>query len=123
MLGPNERTAMRGWLVFLSLFEVSPLYNYLIKDARMEGFFSTLKNARPEKRVWSMVLALLVLCRLLAAWNPDEPGVMLHCAAVHVLEAVVFGNEWLVHKSQGGAPVFVIIVLNAVWFSSAALRL
>ena len=116
-----ERTALRGWLTALALFEVPQLHKYLLADGSFQGgFFSTLRNARPEKRVWSLVLALLVVCRVQAAIWPDSPGVLAHCAVVHVLEALVFGNEYLTHKGQGNAPIFTIIVVNALWFLSAA---
>ena len=41
---------------------------------------------------------------------------------VHVLEVVVFGYEKFKHNSAGGDAVYSIIVANAVWFVSAAMR-
>jgi hypothetical protein len=121
MLGDGEKTALRGWLVATALFEVPQIVS-IERGAPLAGFFSTLKNARAEKRLWSMLLAMLVCSRIQAAAYPTSPGVMAHCAAVHAIEAVVFGAEYLVHKSNGEKPIFAIIVANAVWFASAALR-
>ena len=121
-LGPLETKLLRGWLFFLTVFEFPNLHGYLIKNTPMNGFFSTMKNARPEKRAWSMVLALLCFARLQAVFFTNSGGVLTHNAAVHVLEAVVFGYEKFKHNSAGGDAVYSIIVANAVWFVSAAMR-
>ena len=121
MLVGTEKMALRGWLVAIALFEV-PNIAALLKGAPLDGFFSTLKNAPAEKRAYSMILAFLMLSRFQAAAYPSAPGVMAHCAAVHALEALVFGVEFLVHKSKGNTPIFSVILANAVWFASAALR-
>ena len=119
----SELQYLRYWLGAIALFEVPEIVGYLLQNKPLAGFFSTLKNDRPEKRLWCMVLTFLVLARVQAVVHPTAPGVMANCAAVHVLEAVVFGYEYLKHNSNGNAPIFAIILANAVWFTSVAMRL
>ena len=66
-LGSTEVSLLKGWLVLIGLFEVPNLYNFLLKNADLDGFFSTLNNDRPEKRSWCLVLALLMLSRFQTA--------------------------------------------------------
>ena len=122
-LGPTEMKLLRGWLVFLGVFEFPNLYNLLVANKRLEGFWSTMRNERASKRCWSFGLALLVFARFQAAADPTSKSALVHNAAVHILEAVVLGREYMVHGSKGSAPVMAIIALNAVWFASAAGRL
>ncbi len=121
MISATELKLLRGWLVAIALFEAPNLHDYLVKNKPLNGFFSTLKNARPEKRCYSMVLVLLSLARLQAAWSPTASA-LWHNAAVHVVEAVVFGREYLKHGSNGSRLIFSIIVANAVWFTACAAR-
>ena len=118
-----EMLALKVWLLFLTCFEMVEIYKYLMRNVPFDGFFSTLKNDRPEKRLWSMVLVFLMLARLQAAFYMDSPGVLTHNAAVHILEAVVFGYEKIIHGGNADNGVFAIIVLNAIWFVSAAMRM
>ena len=69
-----------------------------------------------------MVLTFLMLSRILAGFYTLSPGVLGHAAAVHVLEALVFGYEKVIHGDNGSNGIFVIIILNACWFLSAAIR-
>ena len=122
-LGPVEMVALRAWLVAITLFELPNFYEYLIsRGGKLNGFFSTLRNAPPEKRAWSIVLALLCLARVHAAAYPLSEGALTHNAAVHVLEAITFGYEFLVKHSNGNWTIFSIIIGNALWFTSAAFR-
>ena len=91
MLSPTEETCLQYWLLAIALFELPNIYGYLVTGSSLDGFFSTLANKEPEKRLWSMVLTFLVLARVQAAAFPDHPGALWHNAAVHILEAVVFG--------------------------------
>ena len=120
---PTEVKLLRGWLVALTLFEIPNLSGYLLHNAPLNGFFSTMKNARPEKRVWCIVLTMLCFARLQAVFYTNSPGVLVNNAAVHVLEALTFGYEKYKHGSNGSTGVFSIIVANAAWFVSAALRI
>ena len=122
-LGETELVALRTWLVFLTLFELPNFWQYLVSPTgRLDGFFSTLHNGRAEKRAWSIVLALLCLARIHAVVYHQSEGALAHNAAVHVLEAVTFGYEFLVKRSNGNWTVFSVILANAFWFTSAALR-
>ena len=108
----------------ITLFELPNFWEYLVSPTgRLDGFFSTLRNGRAEKRAWSIVLALLCLARLHCAIYPLSEGALVHNAAVHCLEAVTFGYEFLVKRSNGNWPIFSIILVNALWFTSAAFRL
>jgi len=121
-LGSLELKILRGWLFILMLFEVPNLNDYLLKNSPNNGFFSTMRNRRPEKRAWSFVLMLLCLTRWQATFYTESEGVLTHNAAVHVLEAIVLGWEKFKHGSNGSNGVFSVIVANAIWFSSAAMR-
>lgn len=71
--------------------------------------------------MWTLLLAFLVTARLHAFFYTESPGAMLHCAAVHALEAFAFVSE---HRrgAKSNAIVNAIIVANAVWFASVAFR-
>jgi hypothetical protein len=64
-------TVMRGWLVFLALFEVPPIYNALSTPPGAErqpaGFASNLQPFGAERRLWAFMLGLLVCSRVAAA--------------------------------------------------------
>ena len=121
-LGSFELQLLRAWLIILTIIEIPNINSHLFRDSKIDGFFSTLKNDRAEKRLWSMVLAFLMLSRLQAAFYTLSPGVLIHTAAVHILEAFVFGYEKFVHGDNGSSGIFVVILLNAFWFLSAAVR-
>ena len=121
-IGSLELQLLKGWLIILTIVEIPNINSHLLQDSRIDGFFSTLKNERPEKRLWSMVLAFLMLSRLLAAIYTLSPGVLIHTAAVHILEAFVFGYEKIIHGDNGSNGIFIVILLNAFWFLSAAIR-
>ena len=128
MVGDTELMICRGWLGAIALFEFPEIFALLSKGKPVTGFFSTLKREKgegngSEKRVWAMVLTFLVLSRVQAVAYTHSPGVMTHCAAVHTLEAVVFGYEYFKHKSKGNSVIYAIILANALWFSSVAYRL
>lgn len=54
MLSELEQTYLVYWLFAIAAFEVPNVYNYLIADAPLNGFFSTLTNASPERRLWCL---------------------------------------------------------------------
>lgn len=54
MLSELEQTCLVYWLFAIAAFEVPNVYNYLIADAPLNGFFSTLTNASPERRLWCL---------------------------------------------------------------------
>ena len=91
MLSPTEEMCLQYWLIALALFELPSIYGLLVTGTSLNGFFSTLANKEPEKRVWSMVLCFLVFARVQAAAFPDHPGALWHNSAVHILEAAFFG--------------------------------
>ena len=121
-ISPLELRLLKGWLSVITLFEVPNIYGYLVTNAPLSGSFSTLRNARPEKRVWCIVLSLLMLARMQAIVYTRSPGVLANNAAVHILEALTFGYEKYAKGSNGGGAIYSLIVANAVWFLSAAMR-
>jgi len=116
----TKESALKSWLLILAAFELIEIYRYLIKNVPIDGFFSTLKNNRAEKRLWCMLLCCLALTRVHAAFNLDNSSVLIFNAVVHILEALVFGYEKFMHSSNGGSLIFAVIVFNASWFSYAA---
>ena len=122
-IGVLELTLLKAWLVILTLVEVPNINGYLFQNANLDGFFSTLRNERPEKRLWCMVLVFLMMSRIQAAFFMHSPGVLTHTAAVHIFEAVVFGYEKVAYGGNGSNGILFCIVANAVWFASAAMRI
>jgi hypothetical protein len=122
VIGALELKLLKAWLLILTLFEVPEINRYLFQDANLDGFFSTLRNETPEKRVWCMVLVFLMMSRIQAAFFMHSPGVLIHTAAVHIFEAVVFGYEKIVYGGNGSNGILFCILANAIWFSSAAMR-
>ena len=116
----TEESALKSWLLILAGIEVINVYRYLIQNVPIDGFFSTLKNNRAEKRLWSMLLCFLAFTRVHTALNLDNSNVLIFNAAVHILEALVFGYEKFVHSSDAGGFIFVIVAFNAGLFSYAA---
>ena len=121
-IGSIELQLLKAWFFILTIVELPNINAHLFQDSRINGFFSTLQNGRAEKRLWSMVLAFLMLSRIQAGFYTLSPGVLSHTAAVHILEAFVFGYEKMIHGDNGSNGIFVIILLNAFWFQSAAIR-
>ena len=68
------------------------------------------------------ILSFLMLSRLQALFYTLSPGVLTFTAAVHTLEAFVFGFEKMVHGDNTSNGIFLVILLNAFWFISAAIR-
>ena len=122
-IGGLELTLLKAWLLIITLFEVLEINRFLFQDDNLDGFFSTLKNERPEKRLWCMILVFLMMSRIQAAFFMHSPGVLIHTAAVHILEAVVFGYEYIVYGGNGSNGILFVILANATWFSSAAMRI
>ena len=122
-IGATEVKLLTVWLTIITLFELSEIYKYLFQDANLDGFFSTLANERPEKRLWCMVLAFLMMSRIQAILFMNSPGVLIHNASVHILEAVVFGYEKFFHGGNEPIGTFFVVLLNAAWFTSAATRI
>lgn len=120
-LGETEQILLRGWLVAITIFEIPNFHNYLVKGGKLDGFWSTMLNAGPEKRCWCFGLALLCLSRMQAAADPN-PSALYHNAAVHIVEAIALGYEYKIAGSKGAPPIFAAILANAFWFLSAALR-
>ena len=123
VVGLLELSLLKAWLFILTLVEVSNINSYLFQDANLDGFFSTLRNERPEKRLWCMILVFLMMSRIQAAFFMHSPGVLIHTAAVHIFEAVVFGYEKVVYGGNGGNGILFCILANAIWFASAAMRM
>ena len=86
----------RGWLGFLAVFELPAIYGHLITCSKVTGIFKHLKPTRggAERRLWSMVLMLLVISRAVACAYPTKAS-LIHTSAVHTAEAVFFGAETL----------------------------
>lgn len=114
---------LRGYLVVMAIVELPEIYNFLVVGASLSPtYFSTLADADPERRLWSFLLVLLVLSRLLAAAQPESRAVRLHCAAVHVAELAALGGEKLRHGSNGDDGVILaLIISNAVLLSGWAM--
>ena len=93
---------------------------YLNQNVLVYGFFTKLKNNRPEIRLCCRLLSCLTLTRVHAALNLDTWNVLIFNAAVHIVEALVFGYEKFVHSSDAGGFIFAIVAFNAAWFSYAA---
>ena len=70
-----------------------------------------------------MVLVFLMMSRIQAAFFMRSPGVLIHTAAVHIFEAVVFGYEVKVYGGNGSNGILCCILANAIWFFSAAMRI
>ena len=105
----------RCWLGFLALFELPAIHAHLYEEKRVTGFFGRLANGGAERRLWSMVLLLLVITRTLAFIAPTRES-LTHCAAVHAAEAAFFGVEKLRYGGGGSAAILAVIVLNAFFF-------
>ena len=116
----NLLTIARVWLAFLALFELPSIYAHLIQDKRATSFYNRMNNSGPERRLWSMVLVLLVTSRAIACAAPT-PASMTHCACVHIVEALFFGAERLFYKGACEPIILGIIILNAMFFSYIAL--
>ena len=115
-------TALRAWLIFLSLFELPEIHGFLVGDKSLaDGFGSELRDGGAERRLWSTFLACLVLARVAAARDPRSPTVVFHNAAIHVLELVYFGVEKRRYGCNGDEPILVIVAINALVFAALAL--
>ena len=106
----------RGWLLFLALFELPALYQHLWQGKRVRGFFGNLANGGPERRLWSMVLSLLVISRVVTFARPTSAS-FIHCGACHSAEAIFFGAESRLFGGKGGIGILAILVFNAFFFS------
>ena len=104
---------------FLALFEFPEMYKHFIQGFKIKGFFRQLADAAPERRLWTMVLLLLVANRVITCIAPT-PVSMAHCSAVHIIELVMFGAEKLVFKGGGDALILGVIAFNAVFFTYLA---
>ena len=114
-------TIARYWLAFLALFELPAIYSHLVAGGKVGGFFGKLQNAGPERRLWSMVLVLLVVSRAIAALHPT-PASLAHCSAVHITEAVFFGAEHVISNGKGADSIILgVIVFNAIFFTHVAM--
>ena len=122
MISSTEQKILQGWLLCLTVFEIPNLHQFLVKNGPLNGFYSTLKNSGPEKRVYSLVLMFLCVARLQALIYTNSPGVLANNAVVHILEAIFFGIEKFKFNSNGSDGIFAIIVANAAYFLSCALR-
>ena len=83
---------VRVWLAILAAFELPDIADTLLHPAeRGAEAHGSLKCNYPAtagaRRVWALMLTLLVLSRLLAVVLPHSRIVALHCGAVHVAEA------------------------------------
>jgi len=101
--------------------DITHTHTHIEKKGELDGFASRMRNGPAEKRIWSLVLVFLVLARVQAAYDPENA--MVHCAAVHVVEALAFGRELFNYGAKAPKLIFGIIVANAVWFVSAAMRM
>ena len=109
---------VQHWLLILALFELPAIMHLAQGEpGHLKGYASNLEDEPAERRTWAFMLALLVLARLHAATDPDARMARIHCAAVHVLEAFVFGGEKLVHGAEGSDFILGIIFANAAGFS------
>ena len=113
--------ALRTWLVILALFEIPPIVVHLIGGAPLDMFGAGLGDSASARRVWCFMLALLVCSRVLAATCPSR-GVAMHCAVVHILEAVVLITEaGVVGDFDNKQLLCGAIIANAVLLSGWAL--
>ena len=122
-IGSTELSLLKFWFFILTIVELPSINTLLFQDeGSMDGFFSAVTNDRPGKRFKCLFLALLMLSRIQAGFYTLTPGVLVHVAAVHVLEAFAFGYEKLVNGDNSSNGIYVIVLFNALWFLSAAMR-
>merc|ERR1719171_376477 len=96
------------------------IHQCLVQRKDFTSFNSLLHQGGAERRLWSLLLALLSLARLVAAAVPSSRAVRAHCAAVHILELLHFGQERLRFGAGGDTPTLVVIAANAILFSAWA---
>lgn len=116
-------TALRGWLLFTSAFELPLIYN-CIKNGKLEGLYQNLQNTGAAKRLVAFALSALVTVRLAAAADIENVTLQWQNAAVHVLEAIYFGREMLIlgPKGKKEMPILCIIFLQALCYCIWAIR-
>jgi hypothetical protein len=80
---------LQGWLVFLAMFEVAPIYHALSTPPGLSrpnsGFASNLQPLGAERRLWAFMLGLLVCSRLAAAAGDASAEVSLASIAARFL--------------------------------------
>merc|ERR1712176_236700 len=86
---------LRAWLVFLAVFELPQIFRFLLLTAPMDGALSNLHSGDAERRLWALVLTVLVLARVAAAADLHNATVATHCAGVHLAEALYFLSEFI----------------------------
>jgi len=120
MMGLTNRS-LQGWCLFLAVFEVPNIWNVL-KGAKLAGFQARLGGTVTARRLWAVFLALLCCARIAVVRAPTSKNVLLHNAAVHIIEALFLVPESGLMGNFGEKPVAAVIIANAVLFSGIALR-
>ena len=120
--------AVRGWLVFTSLFEVPLIYSCIAQNAdgsRLAGLYSNLeKSSRSPaaRRLVAFALSVLVVARISAAAEVDNATIQTQNAIIHLIEAIYFGKEALLHKARGEKAILGAIFAQAALYCYWASR-
>jgi hypothetical protein len=119
----NAPLALRGWCLFLALFE-GPNIKRVLSGAPLAGFQSRLQDSQPTRRLWASFLSFLSFSRLLYVVAPTSRSVLYHNAAVHIVEALFLVPESKLFQSggQGGKVNALVIIANALVFLVDAFR-
>mmetsp|Transcript_20342 Transcript_20342/g.53115 ORF Transcript_20342/g.53115 Transcript_20342/m.53115 type:complete len:149 (+) Transcript_20342:26-472(+) len=120
---------LRGWLVILAIFEiveiVKPWESFekgIMGAVDPTGASGVLPHIDVVHRLWGFLIALLALVRLAAAADLYNPIMQILNAAVHIVEAVVFGLEFYAYRTshEEKLPIVIIVFVNALLFSGWA---
>ena len=117
-----ERPALQGFLLVLTVFELFSIHGHLPSSlggqgGDLSGMGSNLSSGDPERRLWCFMLSLLIIARVSALASPSNPAILANCAAVHVVELVYMGGEYLFYGCDGETFIFCFIVFDAVLFT------
>lgn len=115
-----ELSLLNAYLAVLVVFELVEIKIKLWDGGKLNSFGRSLTNGSAERRLWSFMLALLAISRTVALCYPDDVGVWVNLALVHIVECLYMSSEKLIYKSGGPVPILVIIIANAVFFSILA---
>ena len=131
-MGIYFSSAVRGWLIFTSLFELPLIYSCAssslnksgsIDTSKLKGLYSNLGSSQAGKRLIAFALSVIVAARLAAAADVENATLQRQNAAIHVLEAIYFGREMLVHGANGNKAILAAIFGQAVLYCAWAAKL
>lgn len=108
---------LRGWCLFLALFEV-PNVLKVLQGAPLKGFQSRIADTVTTRRLWATFLSFLAFARVAVVAAPRSRPVLIHNAAIHVVEALfmVPESQLVSGGGQGGKINALVIIANAIIF-------